>query len=92
MTKHGGDLYEAAKKITSDPQFKQLSAENQTLLQDLMAKLKAAEAADKENSDDFIDGESTEVALIEGQATRVDEPLLIEGQVTRVDEPNQAVA
>jgi hypothetical protein len=92
VTKHGNALYEAAKKITSDPQFKQLSTENQTLLQDLMNQLKAAEAADKEASGDFIDGESTEVAFIEGQSTRVDEPLLIEGQATRVDEPNQAVA
>ncbi|MDH0341985.1 ParB/RepB/Spo0J family partition protein [Chromobacterium haemolyticum] len=43
VTKQAVNLYNAAKSIKSDPAYQSLSPENQTLLQDLLKQLEAAE-------------------------------------------------
>lgn len=47
VKKYGSELYHAARQVKADPAYASLRDETRTLLESLMARLEAAEAADK---------------------------------------------
>lgn len=88
VKKHGAELYQAAKKLTSDPQFKNLNRENQEALSKLLALLDEAHAKDKDaaGENDHIDGEFSRVEGVEHHGDAANQMNLIEGEATLVIE------
>ena len=88
VKKHGAELYQAAKKISSDPQFKKLNPENQEILAKLLALLDEAHAKDKDaaGEHDDIDGEFQRVEGVEHKVDAEMQTNLIDGEATLVIE------
>lgn len=87
VKKHGSVLYQAAKTVSSDPQFKTLKSDSQEALLKILALLDDADAKDKEAAgSNVIDGEATRVEGVERHGDASSQTDFIEGEATLVIE------